>query len=78
MSRKEELDDLIAVFGRQVREEHPNTERAGCPGRPALTTLAAANLRSESISESILDHVRNCAACLTELKELRRATQRSQ
>jgi hypothetical protein len=76
VSRKEELDDLIAVFGRQVREEHPNTERVGCPGRLALTTLAAAtaNLRSESI----LDHVRNCAACLDELKELRLATKRSQ
>ena len=76
VSRKEELDDLIAVFGRRVRDEHPNTERVGCPGRLALTTLVAAavNLRSESI----LEHVRNCAACLDELKELRLATKRSQ
>jgi hypothetical protein len=67
---------LIAAFGRQVREEHPNPERVGCPGKPALTTLAeaAGTLRSESI----LDHVRNCAACLEELKELRLAPKRSQ
>ena len=80
MGRKEELDDLIATFGRRVHEEHPNPERVGCPRRTELTTLAAAEatLRSESISESVLDHVRNCAACLDELKELRLATRRSQ
>jgi len=73
VSRKEELDDLIAAFARRVREEHPNPERVGCPGRLDLTTLAAANLRSEFI----LEHVRNCAACLDELKQLRLATKRS-
>lgn len=72
MSRKEELDDLISVFGRRVHEEHPNAERVGCPGRPALTTLAEA--AATFCSGSILDHVRNCAACLDELKELRLAT----
>lgn len=69
MSRKEELDDLISAFGRRVHEEHPNTERVGCPGRPALAEAAAT-----LCSDSILEHVRNCAACLDELKELRLAT----
>ncbi len=72
MSRKEELDDLISAFGRRVHEEHPNAERVGCPGRPALTTLAEA--AATLCSDSILEHVRNCAACLDELKELRLAT----
>ena len=72
MSRKEELDDLISAFGRRVHEEQPNAERIGCPGRPALTTLAEA--AATLCSDSILEHVRNCAACLDELKELRLAT----
>ena len=69
MGRKEELDDLIATFGRRVHEEHPNPERVGCPGRPVLTTLASKS--APLCSKSILEHVRNCAACLDELKELR-------
>ena len=72
MSREEELDDLICAFGRRVHEEHPNAERVGCPGRPALTTLAQA--AATLGSDSVLEHVRNCAACLDELKELRLAT----
>jgi hypothetical protein len=32
VGRKEELDELIAAFGRQVHEEHPNSERIGYPG----------------------------------------------
>jgi hypothetical protein len=69
VSRKEELDDLISAFGRRVHEEHPNAERIGCPGRPALTTLAKASATLSSVS--ILEHVRQCAACLDELQELR-------
>ena len=76
MGRKEDLDDLIAAFDRAVHEDHPNPARVGCPGRPALTTLAkeSATIRSDSI----LEHIRNCAACLDELKELRLATKRAQ
>jgi hypothetical protein len=76
VGRKEELDDLIAAFGRRVHEEHPNPERVSCPGRPALTALAK---EAEPVtSESLLEHIRHCAACLDELKELRLAMQRSQ
>ncbi len=66
--RKEELDDLISAFDRLVHHEHPNPERVGCPGPPALARLAR-ELRSMG-TNSILDHVRQCAACLDELKEL--------
>ena len=69
MGRKEELDDLIAAFGRRVHEEHPNPERVGCPGQPVLTTLAKES--GTLCSNSILEHIRNCARCLDELKELR-------
>jgi hypothetical protein len=67
--RKEGLDDLITAFDRALHEDHPNPERVGCPGRPALTALAK---ESEPVaSDSLLEHIRHCAACLDELKELR-------
>jgi hypothetical protein len=67
---KEEFDDLLAAFGRRVHEENPNPKRIGCPGRPALTRLAA---EPETLGRnSILDHVQQCAACLDELRALRK------
>jgi hypothetical protein len=76
VGRKEELDDLIAAFDRTVHEDHPNPERVGCPGPSALTAFAR---ESEPLgSDSLLEHVRNCAACLDELKKLRLAIKRPQ
>jgi hypothetical protein len=76
VGRKDELDDLIIAFDRAVHEDHPNPERVGCPGRPALATLAKQSgfLRPDSI----LEHIRNCAACLDELKGLRLANKKAQ
>jgi hypothetical protein len=73
---KDELDDLISAFDRAVHEDHPNPERVGCPGRPALATLAKQStiLRPDSSFE----HIRNCAACLDELKGLRQANKKAQ
>jgi hypothetical protein len=69
VGRKEELDGLIAAFGRRIHEEHPNPERVGCPGRAALTRLA---MEPEALApDSILGHVRHCAACLDDLRDLR-------
>jgi hypothetical protein len=76
VGRKEELDNLIAAFDRAVHEDHPNPERIGCPGRLALTTLAKESAAFRP--DSVLEHIRNCAACLEEVKELRLATKRSQ
>lgn len=76
MGRKEELDDLIATFGRRVHEEHPNPERVGCPGPTALARLA-----TEPATLGIdlsLNHVRQCAACLDELRDLRPSSEPSQ
>jgi hypothetical protein len=76
VGRKDELADLITAFDRAVHEDHPNLERVGCPGRRALTTLA----KESAIipQDSILEHIRNCAACLDELKELRLAHKQEQ
>jgi len=76
VSRKEELDDLIAAFGRRVHEEHPNPDRVGCPGQLVLSRLA--NQPETFQADSILDHVKHCAACLDELGELRVSSKRSQ
>lgn len=70
MGRKEELEKLIAAFGRRVHEEHPNPERTGCPERTELIRLAKEPGSSDA--ESLLDHIRQCAACLDELRDLRR------
>ncbi len=70
LSRKDELDDLIAAFSHRLHEEHPNPERAGCPGLAALTRLATQPEEALGAS-SILDHVRQCSPCLDELRGLR-------
>ena len=69
MGRKDEIDDLITAFDRAVHEDYPNPERAGCPGQPALTALAK-DLKAAG-TDSLLEHIRHCAACLDELKQLR-------
>jgi hypothetical protein len=75
VGRKEELDDLIAAFDRLVHAEHPNPQRVGCPGPTALASLAKDPGTLET--EPILDHVRQCAACLDELRDLRRSSKLS-
>ena len=70
MGRKEELEELIAAFGRWVHGEHPNPERVGCPGRNAMIRLA----KEPGVfdADSLLDHILKCAACVDELRDLRR------
>jgi hypothetical protein len=75
VGRKEGLDDLIAAFARRLHEENPNPERIGCPKWAALTRVAADP--GPLGSDSILDHVRECAACLDELRDLRKSGRRS-
>jgi hypothetical protein len=73
VGRKKEIDDLIAAFDRVLHEDHLNSERANCPGRAALMSLA--NELRNIHTDAILDHVRQCAACLDELKTLRTSLQ---
>jgi len=69
VGRKEDLDDLIAAFDRAVHEDYPNPKRVDCPGRAALMSLAT---QTEGFrTEAILDHIRQCATCLDDLKTLR-------
>ncbi len=76
MNRKKELDKLVAAFGNHLRKGHPNPERVNCPGRAVLISVAGKPLASHA--NAVLAHIRKCAACLDELKELRLAAKRSQ
>lgn len=69
MGRNEELDELIAAFDRAVHADHTNPQRGGCPDRTVLTRLAREPDALDT--ESVLDHLRQCAACLDQLRDLR-------
>ena len=62
--------DLIEAFERVIYRDFPNPERVGCPGRDSLVALAAC--RTDARATLILDHIRQCAPCFDELKQLRK------
>lgn len=76
MSRNKNLDGLIAAFARHLQEEHPNPGRIGCPGRAVLTQLAT---KTDTLDPApLLEHIRRCAACLADLRDLRTPKKSSQ
>jgi hypothetical protein len=62
--------ELIDALEAIVHRDFPNPQRVGCPGRDSLVGLAAC--RRDAQSGLILAHIRQCAPCFDELKELRR------
>jgi hypothetical protein len=63
-------NELFDAFDRVVHEDYPNPERVNCPGHPALQKLAAESKAAHDAS--ILVHIRRCAPCFDELRELSR------
>jgi hypothetical protein len=63
--------DLIDAFENLVHRDFPNPERVGCPGREVLAQLA--RLPSDIEPSQLLAHVRKCAPCFDELKDLRKS-----
>lgn len=63
-------DDLIDAFERLVHEDFPNPQRVGCPGSDALAQFAVHPADPELAT--LLAHIRQCAPCFDELKQLRR------
>jgi len=61
--------ELIDTFDRVVHQDFPNPQRVGCPGREALVELAQHPTNTEL--PKLMLHVRQCAPCFDELKELR-------
>ena len=62
--------ELLEAFDRWVHNTHPNSERKGCPGRSVLMALALAKEKFED--EYTLTHIGHCAACLDDLKQIKR------
>lgn len=69
-------EELLDAFDRVVHQDHPNPHRIDCPGTSALQKLASDLVGAQSAS--ILAHIRQCAPCVDELRELRRSRQSSE
>jgi hypothetical protein len=62
--------ELITSFDAIVHRDFPNFRRIGCPGRDSLVGLAVC--LGDAHSALVLAHIRQCAPCFDELKELRK------
>ena len=63
--------ELLKAFERVVHEDFPNPQRIACPGRDVLLKLA--QQPGDAQLAHLLAHIRQCAPCFNELKELRKA-----
>jgi len=61
--------ELLDAFDRVVHEDFPNPQRIACPGREALLKLA--QRPADTQLAHLLAHIRKCAPCFDEVKELR-------
>jgi hypothetical protein len=62
--------ELLEAFERVIHEDFPNPQRIGCPRGDTLWRLAEG---SGHVQQTLLlAHIRQCAPCFDELKELRR------
>ena len=62
--------ELLDAFDRVVHEDFSNPQHINCPGRQVLLKLA--QQPADAQLYYLLDHVRRCAPCFDELKDLRR------
>jgi hypothetical protein len=62
--------DLLDALDRVVHEDFPNPRRIACPGREVLLKLVQQPVDAQLAD--LLAHIRQCAPCFDELKELRR------
>jgi hypothetical protein len=61
--------ELLDAFGGVVHEDFPNPQRVACPGREILLKLAKGP--ADGQLAHLLAHIRQCAPCFDELKDLR-------
>ena len=64
--------ELLDAFERIIHQDFPNPQRIGCPGHEALVKLAEGSGHRQQTR--LLTHIRQCAPCFDELKELRGKT----
>jgi hypothetical protein len=67
--RMDSEKELLDAFDRVVHEDFPNPQRIACPGREVLLKLA--QHPADTQLTHLLAHIRQCAPCFGELKELR-------
>ena len=67
--------ELLVAFDVWIHAEHANPERKGCPGRERLEAVVRARTRVED--EYTLKHMSLCAACLDEMRTIRRELTRA-
>jgi hypothetical protein len=65
--------ELLDAFDRVLHEDFPNPQRIDCPEHQVLRKLAQQPAGAQL--SHLVDHVRRCAPCFDELKELRRKAQ---
>jgi hypothetical protein len=65
--------ELLDAFERIIRADFPNPQRIGCPGPDVLRELAQPPAHTQLAH--LLAHIRQCAPCFDELKELRQKRQ---
>jgi len=61
--------ELFDAFDRVVHEDFPNPQRIDCPRRDVLLKLA--QRPADAQFTPLLAHIRQCAPCFDELKDLR-------
>lgn len=66
--------ELTAAFETVIHRDFPNPQRIGCVGHDFLEALAAG--REDNQSALALAHIRECAPCFDELKQLCRMLKR--
>jgi hypothetical protein len=62
--------ELLEAFEKIIHEDFPNPQRIGCPGGDALRRLAEGS--GHFPQTRLVAHIRQCAPCFDELRELRR------
>lgn len=62
---------LIDAFETVLHKDFANLQRIGCPGHESLVKLASVSGNPEFAP--VLAHIRRCAPCFDELKQLRKA-----
>lgn len=62
--------ELLVAFDLWIHDKHPNPERKGCPGRERLVAVVQAKQKVED--QYTLEHVGECAACLDEMRGIKR------
>ena len=69
-SKQPRFDQLGSLLDLWIHETYPNPQRKGCPGRQRLEAVVRATTKVRD--KYTLGHIGHCAACLDEMKAIKR------